>query len=114
MEPYSEHKPVPTTQRYLHQMAEREELSKSSEVEGPSEPSSRKGNQPSGEKKEMIDKMAGPKEKPSNKVNRQRVEHVVKDPTTGATVTTRDADFTSERKLRCCNYSPCNSIFRTA
>lgn len=98
MEPYSEHKPVPTTQRYLHQMAEREERSESSRVEEPSGPAAKQGNPPSGGKKEMMDKMAGPKEKPIHKIDRQRGEHVVRDPTTGATVTTRDADLADLRE----------------
>ncbi|GJJ06394.1 hypothetical protein Clacol_000585 [Clathrus columnatus] len=91
MEPYSEHKPVPTTEKYLTQMAEREKTA----VEEPSEHLEQKA---SSEKKDIMDKMVGPKEKPVDKVNRKRGEHTVKDPVTGRDVKIRDAEFDDLRE----------------
>lgn len=104
MEPYNEHRPVPTTQRYLSQMAERDNAPKEFQDEAnPAhpEPSEQKGISSRDDlKRELMDRMASAKEKPLDKVNRQRGEHVVKDPVTGNLVTTRDADLNGEQ--------PCN------
>lgn len=45
------------------------------------------------EKEAMMDRMQGPKEKPTDKVKNKRGERTVKDPTTGQMVTIKDAEF---------------------
>ncbi|KAG8726881.1 hypothetical protein FRC11_014297, partial [Ceratobasidium sp. 423] len=45
------------------------------------------------EKQAVMDRMQGPKEKPTEKVAKKRGARTVKDPTTGEMVTIKDADF---------------------
>ncbi|KAF8726612.1 Protein kinase C conserved region 2 (CalB), partial [Rhizoctonia solani] len=45
------------------------------------------------EKQAVMDRMQGPKEKPTDKVAKKRGTRTVKDPTTGQMVTIKDADF---------------------
>lgn len=45
------------------------------------------------EKQAVMDRMQGPKEKPTDKVKNKRGERTVKDPTTGQMVTIKDAEF---------------------
>ncbi|KEP50963.1 hypothetical protein V565_070100 [Rhizoctonia solani 123E] len=45
------------------------------------------------EKQAVMDRMQGPKEKPTDKVAKKRGSRTVKDPTTGQMVTIKDADF---------------------
>jgi hypothetical protein len=45
------------------------------------------------EKQAVMDRMQGPKEKPTDKIKKKRGERTVKDPTTGQMVTIKDAEF---------------------
>ncbi|KIJ49556.1 hypothetical protein M422DRAFT_225382 [Sphaerobolus stellatus SS14] len=90
MEPYSEQNPVPTTQHYEAQQQAWDQESSSQNGQAHDSEETRKNHQ---EKEDMMDKMAGPKEKPTDKVKRRKGERTVKDPTTGLDVTIKDAKF---------------------
>ncbi|KAK0239435.1 hypothetical protein EDD85DRAFT_821894 [Armillaria nabsnona] len=91
---YSERHPVPTIQAYSDEKRARED----EPVSPPTSPTSKTNatsgsDQPANEKTEMMNRMAGPKEKPTDKVKNRKGERTVKDPTTGLDVTIKDADF---------------------
>lgn len=50
-------------------------------------------NDPATEKQELMKRMAGPKEKPTDKVKNRQGEHTVRDPTSGQDVVIKDAEF---------------------
>jgi len=95
MDPYSEKNPVPTTQGYEAQQSAWDEAGSSSSSNGrPSQDGqSEETKKNQNEKSEMMEKMAGPKEKPTDKVKNRKGERTVKDPTTGLDVTIKDAKF---------------------
>jgi hypothetical protein len=99
MEPYSEHRPVPTTQKYQSEQQARENEPQSSKhrlsPHSPPGPSGPERPNAKGEKAEMMNKMADPKMKPTEKVKKSRAGSIrgVRDPTTGLDVDIKDADF---------------------
>ncbi|KZS93944.1 hypothetical protein SISNIDRAFT_474054 [Sistotremastrum niveocremeum HHB9708] len=92
---YSERAPVPTIQGYQDDKAQAEKdlLQKHeiAETQKQSAGQSAQGN--ATEKSEIMDRMAGPKGKPTDKVKNKAGERVVKDPTTGQMVVIKDAEF---------------------
>lgn len=84
MHSYSERHPVPTTRDYESRRVQEEEDEKAASTHA-------QENQQ--EKSEMMKKLAGPKEKPIEKVKQRKGERVVKDPTTGLDVVIKDAKF---------------------
>ncbi|KAF8578018.1 hypothetical protein K439DRAFT_1363416 [Ramaria rubella] len=104
MEPYSERHKVPTTQRFQSEQQSRQQESKVSSPTHdvsprPSQSSTqsstnlRPSDNAKDEKSEMMNKLAGPKVKPTDKVKQRKGERTVKDPTTGLDVIIKDADF---------------------
>lgn len=91
----SERAPVPTIQGYQDDKAQAEKdlLQKHeiAETQKQSAGQSAQGN--ATEKSEIMDRMAGPKGKPTDKVKNKAGERVVKDPTTGQMVVIKDAEF---------------------
>jgi hypothetical protein len=104
--PHSERNPVPTTQKYESEKQAREKAEEASQQNGspkspqpPGSPASPRNTQGKDEKSEMMNKMAGPKGKPTDKVKERKGERTVKDPTTGLDVVIRDANFKGEHAL---------------
>ncbi|KAF8513153.1 hypothetical protein BU17DRAFT_77267 [Hysterangium stoloniferum] len=90
MGPYSEHNPVPTTQRFESQHSAQ---TLDEQIDLGIKPKTQGDNSGKYEKEQMMDKMAGAKQKPTEKVKQRMGERVVKDPVTGREVTIKDADF---------------------
>jgi len=98
--PRSERRPIPTIQGY--EQSRRDQLAadnaaanaqpSTSDTTSNSKQTSA-SNDPATEKQELMNRMAGPKEKPTDKVKERQGNHVVKDPTTGEDITIKDAEF---------------------
>ena len=104
---HSERRPVPTIQKYEEgkEKQDREDEQQDAQLQDtpPETPpkqrssleshSSTSTQPPMNEKAEMMNRMSGPKGKPTDKVKNRRGEHTVKDPTTGLDVIIKDASF---------------------
>ncbi|KIY63684.1 hypothetical protein CYLTODRAFT_493697 [Cylindrobasidium torrendii FP15055 ss-10] len=106
---YSERNPVPTIQTFEKAQEQQAADEKAQQVNSPpGSPSTTRSSfgrdadtsastsgssDPANEKAAMVAKMAGPKEKPTDRVKHRKGERTVKDPTTGLDTIIKDAEF---------------------
>jgi hypothetical protein len=97
MESYSERHPIPTTQKYQsEQRARQDEVPSEHEESAQPTPSSKAPSlNNTDEKSQLMNRIAGPKIKPTDKVKQRKsgLTRSVRDPTTGMNVIIKDAEF---------------------